>query len=331
MDLLFQVTGMSDIMRGQSSPGATATEQSLKAKFASTRVQELQNEFARFASDCQKIKAEIISKHFDPETIIERSNAKYMTGGNPQAAMQAIELIKSDIYQYRIEVKPESVAMADMSAVKQERAEFLMAVSQFLQSSAPVTQAAPWSAPYLLQMLQWRMAGFRGGATIEGVLDQMVMAATQQLKAAQSQPPPPNPEVEKAKMEMQIAQQQAQMDMQIKQVELQMRQQEMQMELMAKAFQLKLDEQKAMISLDVTKQKAQVDLQKTQMDSELAREQAEFDFEAQAKQMAMDSKKADQEGERAEIDHERSLQQSDAQHKQKMAQAKEKPAPKKEK
>ena len=73
MNLLFQVTGMSDIMRGQSTAGATATEQALKAKFASTRVQEFQNEFARFASDTQRIKAEIISKHFDPQTIAERS------------------------------------------------------------------------------------------------------------------------------------------------------------------------------------------------------------------------------------------------------------------
>ena len=314
--LLYQVTGMSDIMRGQSSNGATATEQALKAKFASTRVQEFQNEFARFASDTQKIKAEIISKHFDPETIAKRANVQYMTGSDPQKAQSAIALIKSSIYQYRVEVKPESIAMADMAAVKQERSEFLLAISQFLQSSAPITQAAPWSGPYLLRMLQWAMAGFRGGASIEGELDRMVTAAEQQLKAAQAAPPPPNPEVEKAKMEMAVAQQQAQMDMQIKQVELKMREQEIQMDLMAKAFQLKLDQQKAQISLDVTKQKAMVDLQKSQMDGDLAREQAEFDFEAQARQMAMD----------AESDA-RKMEHADAQHEQKMKQAKE---PKKE-
>jgi hypothetical protein len=326
MGLLFQVTGMSDIMRGQSTAGATATEQALKAKFASTRVQEMQNEFARFASDCQRIKAEIISKHFDPETILERSNAKYITGIDP---MQAIQLIKSDIYQYRIEVKPESVAMADMSAVKQERAEFLMAVSQFLQSSAPVTQAAPWSAPFLLQMLQWSMAGFRGGATIEGVLDQMVMTANQQLKAAQSQPPPPNPDVMKAQMDMQIAQQQAQMDMKMKQVEMQMRQQEIQMDLMAKAFQLKIDQQKAQVSLDITKQKAMVDLQKTQADAALNQQEAEFDFEAQAKQMAMDAESDAREEEKSIRQHDMQMEHADAAHAQKMAQAKQ--PPKKEK
>ena len=39
--LLFQVTGMSDIMRGQASQKATATEQRIKAGFASTRVQTM--------------------------------------------------------------------------------------------------------------------------------------------------------------------------------------------------------------------------------------------------------------------------------------------------
>jgi hypothetical protein len=317
MALLFQVTGMSDIMRGQSTAGATATEQALKAKFASTRVQEFQNEFARFASDAQSIKAEIISKHYDPETIVKQSNVQYMMGADQNSAMQAVQLIKSDFYQYRIEVKPESVAMADMASVKQERAEFLLAVAQFLQSSAPIIQGAPWSARYLLQMLQWSMAGFRGGASIEGVLDQMVVQADQAQQQAANAPPPPNPEIEKAKMEMQIAQQQAQMDMQIKQMELQMKQQENQMNLLAQRFGLEIDKQKGELTLAVAQQKAQIDIAKAQADHELSVRQMEADIQGQARQSALDEKKGDM-----------ALEQADAQHKQKLQQAKEKPAKK---
>ena len=39
LSLLYQVTGMSDIMRGSTQQGETATAQAIKAKFASTRVQ----------------------------------------------------------------------------------------------------------------------------------------------------------------------------------------------------------------------------------------------------------------------------------------------------
>ena len=114
--LLYQVTGMSDIMRGQSSGATTATEQAIKAKFASTRMQAFQNEFARFASDIMAIKAEIISKHFSPQTIIERSNMKYLSPQDQQLAQAAVQIIKSDVYQYRVAVKPEAISMQDYAA-----------------------------------------------------------------------------------------------------------------------------------------------------------------------------------------------------------------------
>ena len=239
MQLLYQVTGMSDIMRGQSTAGATATEQSLKAKFASVRVQRLQNDFARFASDLQALKAEIISKHYDEQTIATVSNVQYMMGSDQQLAQQAIGLIKSDFYQYRIEVKPESVNMADMAAIKQERSEFLMAIATFFQSTLPVAQAAPWSMPYLLQMLQWSIAGFRGGATIEGVMDQMVVAANQALQQA-AQNPQPDPEMMKAQMEMKQAQQEGQIDIMGKVADLKIKGQGAMMDLQKKAMEMKL-------------------------------------------------------------------------------------------
>lgn len=336
MALLFQVTGMSDIMRGQSTGTATATEQALKAKFASTRVQEFQNEFARFASDAQSIKAEIISKHFDIESIAKESNVQFMFPNDQQMAQQAISLIKSDFYQYRIEVKPESVAMADMTALKQERSEFLMAVSQFLQSTGPIGAQAPWAVPYLLQMLQWSFAGFRGGSTIEGVMDQMVVAAGQAQQAA-AQNPQPNPEMVKMQMEqqqmaaqMQMDQQKAQMEMQIKQVEMEMKKQEAQMELLAKRMGLELDVQKAQIDFNIQKQKAQVEVEKTQADMALSKQQMELDFEGQARQEALDEKSAIREEERSRQDHEMGLEQQAATHKQKMQQAREKPAAKKD-
>ena len=259
MNLLYQVTGMSDIMRGQSTAGATATEQSLKAKFASVRVQRLQNDFARFASDIQALKAEIISKHFDEKTIAQRSNIQYMMGADQGLAQQAIALIKSDFYQYRIEVKPESVNMADMAAIKQERSEFLMAISQFFQSTLPVAQAAPWSMPYLLQMLQWSIAGFRGSSTIEGVMDQMVVAANQAIQQAAQQPPQPDPEMMKMQAQLQMEQQQGQMDMMGKVADLKLKAQSGMMDLQKKAMELKFKGAEAQLDHATKIEGAQID------------------------------------------------------------------------
>lgn len=185
-----QVTGMADIMRGQATTaGASATEQAIKAKFGSVRMEKLQKQFAKFASDIQKLKAEIIAKHFDPQTIIERSNV--MSTPDAPLAQQAVALIKSGKADYRIEVKPEAISLQDFSALKSERAEVVEAMGSFLTSASAVQQAVPGAMPFMLEILQWFVAGLRGSSEIEGVLDRAVVQAQQAAQQPQQQAPDP--------------------------------------------------------------------------------------------------------------------------------------------
>lgn len=178
VDALFQATGMSDIMRGQAATaGASATEQALKARFGSVRIQALQDEFARFASDLQRLKAEVVAKHFSPETIIAASNVEYTP--DAEHAQAAVELIQSRMSAYRVQVKPESVSLTDFAALKSERMEVLAGLSQFLTAAAPLMTQAPASTPFLLQMLQWSLSGLKGSSGIESVLDDAIHAAQQ--------------------------------------------------------------------------------------------------------------------------------------------------------
>lgn len=67
---LSEVTGISDIVRGQASgPAKTATEQRIKGQYAGMRIQDRQTQVARFARDLVKIAAEIIAEHFSAETL----------------------------------------------------------------------------------------------------------------------------------------------------------------------------------------------------------------------------------------------------------------------
>lgn len=182
VDALYQVTGQADILRGASDPSETATAQGIKARFGSVRLQRLQDEIARFATDVQKLKAEIIAKHYDVPSILAQSNAEYTF--DMQLAPQAAELLKSSFAQYRIEVKPEAVSLTDFAALKQERMEVLAGLASFMQAAAPLGQQVPGSAPFLLQMMQWAVAGLRGSSGIEGVLDQAITAAQQAQEAA---------------------------------------------------------------------------------------------------------------------------------------------------
>ncbi|WFG54184.1 putative portal protein [Myxococcus phage Mx9] len=211
-DMLYEVTGMADIMRGASDPRETARAQGIKARFGSVRIQRLQDEIARFASAVQRLKAEIIANHFDVETILAQSNAQYTF--DAQLAPQAAQLLKSRMSEYRIEVKPEAVSLTDFAALKAERMEVLAGLASFMQAAAPLGQQVQGSAPFLLQMMQWAVAGLRGSSGIEGVLDQAITAAQQAQEAAaqagpQQQPPDPKVLAQQLKGQQELAKVQA--------------------------------------------------------------------------------------------------------------------------
>jgi hypothetical protein len=225
---LYEVTGLADILRGAAQAGASATQDRLKAQFASIRVQALQDEFARFASDAQKIKVNIISKHYPPEQIMLQSNIKYAAdGSNQQLIDGAIKLIKDgNLSKWRILVKPETLAMADYAQLKLDRTDFIMSISQFMQSAAPLTEQAPQATPLLLQLLKWGLAGFKGAQEVEGIIDQAVEAMKQNPPGDK-----PDPAVQKAQAEMQAKMQEAQMKAQQSQQEHQMEMQRMMLEM----------------------------------------------------------------------------------------------------
>lgn len=192
IELLYQVTGMSDIMRGATVKGETATAQSIKAKFASVRVQFLQDDFARFATDLQRLRIEVMANHFDDATLIAQSNMAQST--DAEHLPQALELVRR-LDMFRIAIKSETLAAQDMAAIRQEKAEFIQGLAQFLGAAQPLIDKYPAAAPTMLEMLKWTMSGFKGSSTIEGVLDKAIASLEQNPPQA---PPDPNAGKEKA-------------------------------------------------------------------------------------------------------------------------------------
>lgn len=77
---LYEITGMSDIIRGASDPDETATAQTIKSRFGSLRLQAQQDDVQRFVRDLVKIGTEIIAGHFGIETIKRISGIKLFSG-----------------------------------------------------------------------------------------------------------------------------------------------------------------------------------------------------------------------------------------------------------
>jgi hypothetical protein len=197
---IYEVLGISDIMRGSTRSGETATAQQIKAQFGSTRIQLHQFYIAQWITETLRIKAEIIAKHFQPQTIVNRSNI--LRTPDAQYAAAAIQLLKDEeVSQYRIVVEADSMAQMDWAAERDAAVQFMQGLGAFISQVAPMAQQEPEAGPYLMRIMQWAVSKFRVSTEIESVLDQAVDAMKKKLEQPKS-PPQPDPDtVIKAQIE----------------------------------------------------------------------------------------------------------------------------------
>ncbi len=71
LKVLYQVTGIADILRGETDPNETMGAQTLKSQFATRRISESQKDVARFARDLMRLRGSVIAMHFSPQTLSE--------------------------------------------------------------------------------------------------------------------------------------------------------------------------------------------------------------------------------------------------------------------
>lgn len=90
IDDVYQITGLSDIMRGATEPSETATAQELKSQYGSVRIRERQAELVRFARDLTRIVGEIMAENFTPETFVTMTQVNLPTAAVVQQQVQQV-------------------------------------------------------------------------------------------------------------------------------------------------------------------------------------------------------------------------------------------------
>lgn len=296
MNDLDRVTGINDINRGTSDPRETLGGVRIKQNSTSGRLQERQDDMARFCRDIITIMAEIISELYSPETLIQVSGALYDEGldppdlpspmqdpmqpGQPQPGvppsiaappeppeqkqqrklmmiMQAIELLRNDKNRgFRIDIETDSTIQGDVQEEKQSRIEFVEGVTKFIETAAQVTMGLPEFAPLAAKMLQFAVRGFRVGRDLEAAIEEFSDKAEIDAKAKASQPPPPSPEQIKAQSE----QMKAKAEIEKQQIANQGEQQEAQSRIQEKQIDLEM----AKIKMQIEQMKMEIESQRIQ-------------------------------------------------------------------
>ncbi len=212
---IYEITGISDIIRGQSDPNETLGAQQLKGNYASLRMKSLQEDVWRFATELLQFKAQIMCKKFDKQTLVQISAAQQLSPEDQQHLIPALQLLGSNpLRDFRIEVNADSLVQMDENLEKQNRVEFMTTVSGYLEKSAALP---PQLMQLSMELLKFGVTGFKVGKQIEGSIDQ----AVDQMKKAAMQPPPPDPKLEADKMKAQVDMKKSGVELQKTQIEAQ--------------------------------------------------------------------------------------------------------------
>lgn len=275
--VIYEITGLSDIIRGASVASETATAQQIKSQFASLRLKDHQKSVAQFASEILKIKAQLMCDLYPPQQLIEMSGI--MGTQDAQFAESAIQLLKSEpARNFRIEVAADSMVEMDEQADKSARVEFLQAAGGFLQQALPVAQQAPEITPLLAEMLLFGIRSFKAGRPMEAAFD----AAMAQLSAPK-QPEQPKPDREQIKMQgmLQIESQKIQAQQAESKIKLDVEQAKLQSQQMIEQAKIQSDQNIAEMRIQ-----AEIELERMRQDGETIRSNFRAKLDAENKLIA---------------------------------------------
>jgi hypothetical protein len=162
---IYEITGISDIIRGSTKATETLGAQQLKQQNASLGLTPKQNEVDRFFRDIYRLKAEVIVEQFQPQTLT------LMTGIQVTPEMMAI--MKNDLLRsYKIDIETDSTVAADQAEDQKNAVELMGAVTSFTQQALPLVQAGV-PVEIIKELLLFVVRRFKGGDQLEQVLEKL--------------------------------------------------------------------------------------------------------------------------------------------------------------
>ena len=226
IDTIYEITGISDIMRGTSASRETATAQRIKGQFGAMRLTNRQRSIEKFLDKIMTLKAELLVENLEP-SLLER-----MTAIAVPPAMVAV--MRDDrLRSYRVSIDTDESSAIDASMDQKNRTDFLTAMVQFLQTVGPLVSSGTLGFDQAKMMMLFAARAFPGARELE-----------ESLEAIEQPQPQANPadklvEVEGAKVQAQT--EQAKADTQVKIARLELDKQKTQADIALKEQKLEID------------------------------------------------------------------------------------------
>jgi len=276
---IYEITGIADVMRGQSNASETLGAQEIKQSWGTLRLKRMQRQVQRYVRDLLRMMLEVAVSRFSEETLAAMTGLSYLTGqqrvaaeasaqsmqlaGGPldprvAAALQApawppvMALLREDALRgYRIDIETNSTVEPEAVEDQKQISELLNALGQYLNGVAPLVARGVMPFGVAQNMLLAIARRFRFGTEIEDDIKQM-------------QPPQPEDDGQAAK----LAEMQAKMQAESQQA--------------AAKLQLEAQVEQGRARLEMEKLAMQERIAQADREAEMAREAARIKLERDA-------------------------------------------------
>jgi hypothetical protein len=184
---IYDITGISDIVRGTSRASETLGAQQIKTQYAMSRISDRQRKVAKFCRDVVALMAQVIKNHFQSQTMIKMAGVsndpeieEYLGG--------VIDLLRNDTQSdYRIDIETDSTTFADQEAAKQSAIDLTNALGNLFNVLLPHAQAIPQLMPVINEITLYTTSQFEAGREIKGKLEKALVEVESEMEKAKQE------------------------------------------------------------------------------------------------------------------------------------------------
>ena len=265
---IYDITGISDIMRGATEAQETATAQKIKGLFGSLRFQARQKKVQNFRKNIYKIIAELIAEHYDEETLSEMTCTYLPTAETKQTLIlkqqQGEELTPDEINiletptwgdlmyilrndklrNYTVDIETVATAFDDMeqqNAAIKDLTNLYLSMVQYADSLSPATLKG------FIPLIKMNLSSIKISSAVGNQLEEAIESAYKEAEEEAQQPQQPNPELLKIQSDIDYKQG----ELKIKEQEIAIKQQEADRKDAELQAQIYLKEQEIQTGVDI--------------------------------------------------------------------------------
>lgn len=194
MNSIYEVTGVSDIMRGTSNARETATAVTQKTNFGTLRNQDRQNDMQRFLKDLLRIKSEIICEQFSKETLISFLTPE--DAKNTQLVEKAVKLLKTEKLRGMV-IELETDGSFNQTEDEERVLKVLNNINEMINLAFNVVSKQPALLPLYRRMIESAVASMPNARQFETVIEEAFRKIETEFNTPDVPPTPQsNPVVE---------------------------------------------------------------------------------------------------------------------------------------